>query len=181
MVYLCKLSSSLGNCYWLFLSHSTGTEKTFRLTWQNLPRRRQRVLHAWLGTTSRAGTNHFIFHAGREKSDNNWWRFINDLHGLQASPTAIKPPGCILLLRTAHWIFRRTKQMKGSPMTWLLQGSYFLLISSFESTAEIIWISSNGTQWKGKNPLINNNKWCTSLSPNSIIMSRVRKPFWGLK
>lgn len=117
MGHLCELSSSLGNCYWLFLSHYTGTEKTFRLTWQNLPRRRQRVLHAWLGTMRWAGTNHLIFHAGREKSENNWWCFINDERGLQVSPTAIKPPGCVLLLTTAHWLFRRNKQRKAPPRT----------------------------------------------------------------
>lgn len=154
MVYLCRPSSSLGNCYWLFLSHYAGAEKTFRLTWQNLPRTRQQVLHAWLGMMNWAGTNHFVFHVGREKSENNWWCFINDKHGLQTSPTATKPPACVLLLMTAHRIFRRHEQTKGPPAPRLLQGRYFLLISLFESTPKTTWISSNGRKWKEMHPLL---------------------------
>lgn len=122
-----------------------------------------------VGKTSWAGTNHFIFHMGREKSENSGWCFTNDWHRLQTSFSATKPAGCILLLTTAHWIFRRNKQTKGPPAPWLLQGSYFLLISLFETTAKTIWISSNGRKWKEKHPLVNINKWCTSLTPNIFL------------
>lgn len=90
VVYLCELSSSLGKCYWLFPIRYTGTEKTFTLTWQNLSRRRQWVLHLRLGTMSWAGTNHF-FGTGREITGNNWWCFINNGHGLPSFICNDKP------------------------------------------------------------------------------------------
>lgn len=138
MVYLCKLSSSLGKCYWLFPNHYTGTEKTFILTWQNLSRRRQWVLHSWLGTMRLAQTTSSFTRGGKKQEIIDDALLMMDT-GYRSSSVLIKLSLCILLLTTAHLIFWRNKKTKTLSVPLLLQGSYFLLIRSVKSMVAL-WV-----------------------------------------